>query len=77
MLNDLILSVCSHQAIDVVSNLGRLITTMPHADTSLVPPTIQSKSEFWEHVVNQLELLLDGQRNWACFPDFGRTHCGN
>ncbi|GLB37792.1 putative GAF domain-like protein [Lyophyllum shimeji] len=38
---------------------------MPHADSSLVPPSIKTKVEFWEHVHAQLELLLDGQRNWV------------
>jgi hypothetical protein len=39
---------------------------MPHADTSLVPKNIQTKSQFWEHVYIQLQSLLDGQRNWVC-----------
>jgi len=38
---------------------------MPHADTSLVPESIQTKIEFWDHVYGQLEALLDGQRNWV------------
>ncbi|KAF8070795.1 GAF domain-like protein [Lyophyllum atratum] len=38
---------------------------MPHADSSLVPHSIKTKTEFWEHVYTQLELLLDGQRNWV------------
>ncbi|KAG5352597.1 hypothetical protein C0989_001631 [Termitomyces sp. Mn162] len=37
---------------------------MPHADASLVPKSIQTKKEFWDHVYGQLEALLDGQRNW-------------
>jgi len=37
---------------------------MPHADTSLVPNNIQTKSEFWEHVRTQLQTLLEGQRDW-------------
>ncbi|KAI0320458.1 GAF domain-like protein, partial [Amylostereum chailletii] len=37
---------------------------MPHADSSLVPSTVQSKSEFWIHVHDQLSALLDGQRDW-------------
>ncbi|KAF9010621.1 GAF domain-like protein [Cyathus striatus] len=37
---------------------------MPHADSSLVPETIQTKSEFWEHVYTQLQALIDGQRFW-------------
>ncbi|KAF8629863.1 hypothetical protein AX15_003224 [Amanita polypyramis BW_CC] len=37
---------------------------MPHADASLVPPSIQSKAEFWQHVYLQLEALLGGQRHW-------------
>ncbi|KAG6827340.1 hypothetical protein H0H92_012161 [Tricholoma furcatifolium] len=38
---------------------------MPHADASLVPESIKTKAEFWQHVYNQLEGLLDGQRNWV------------
>jgi L-methionine (R)-S-oxide reductase len=38
---------------------------MPHADSSLVPETIQSKTDFWAHVYNQLELLLELERNWV------------
>ncbi|RDB25476.1 Free methionine-R-sulfoxide reductase [Hypsizygus marmoreus] len=37
---------------------------MPHADFSLVPESIKSKGEFWEHVYSQLAPLLEGQRNW-------------
>jgi len=38
---------------------------MPHADTSLVPRSINTKTEFWEHVYTQLGSLLEGQRNWV------------
>ncbi|KAH7924211.1 GAF domain-like protein [Leucogyrophana mollusca] len=38
---------------------------MPHADSSLVPSTITSKTEFWDHVHSQLQALLTGQRNWV------------
>ncbi|KAH7909294.1 GAF domain-like protein [Hygrophoropsis aurantiaca] len=38
---------------------------MPHADASLVPATITSKIEFWDHVHNQLSIVLSGQRNWV------------
>ncbi|KAG8930002.1 hypothetical protein FRC02_004781 [Tulasnella sp. 418] len=38
---------------------------MPHADSSLVPSSIITKTQFWDHVYNQLESLLDGQRNWV------------
>ncbi|KAI6037595.1 GAF domain-like protein [Pisolithus marmoratus] len=38
---------------------------MPHADASLVPSTIITKSRFWEHVYSQLESLLEGQRHWV------------
>jgi len=38
---------------------------MPHADSSLVPPEITSKAEFWVHVHDQLDKLLDGQRDWV------------
>ncbi|GJJ11378.1 hypothetical protein Clacol_005610 [Clathrus columnatus] len=37
---------------------------MPHADSSLIPPTISTKSEFYEFVAPQLRALLEGQRNW-------------
>jgi len=37
---------------------------MPHADSSLVPEHIQTKTEFWEHVHTQLEGLFQGQRHW-------------
>jgi len=43
----------------------RIFFVMLHADSSLVPPSIKTKAEFWEHVHTQLELLLDGQRNWV------------
>ncbi|KAF9462459.1 GAF domain nucleotide-binding protein [Collybia nuda] len=38
---------------------------MPHADSSLVPESIKTKTEFWNHVHTQLGYLLDGQRNWV------------
>jgi len=38
---------------------------MPHADSSLVPPEITSKAEFWIHVRNQLAYLLENQRHWV------------
>ncbi|KAE9393219.1 GAF domain-like protein [Gymnopus androsaceus JB14] len=38
---------------------------MPHADSSLVPEEVKTKSQFWSHVYTQLEPLLDGQRNWV------------
>jgi L-methionine (R)-S-oxide reductase len=38
---------------------------MPHADASLVPDSIKTKSEFWTHVHDQLELLMGGQRHWV------------
>ncbi|KAF8198062.1 hypothetical protein BJ912DRAFT_1020666 [Pholiota molesta] len=37
---------------------------MPHADSALVPESIQTKAEFWQHVHFQIESLLDGQRHW-------------
>ncbi|KAI5829807.1 GAF domain-like protein [Schizophyllum commune Tattone D] len=37
---------------------------MPHADSSLVPESITTKAEFWDHVHDQLSALLDGQRSW-------------
>ncbi|KAF8647062.1 hypothetical protein AX16_006897 [Volvariella volvacea WC 439] len=38
---------------------------MPHADSSIVPSSIKSKTEFWEHVYTQLQVLLEGQRYWV------------
>ncbi|KAG8214272.1 GAF domain-like protein [Butyriboletus roseoflavus] len=38
---------------------------MPHADSSLVPPEITSKAEFWIHVRGQLQYLLVDQRHWV------------
>ncbi|KAG2031455.1 GAF domain-like protein [Suillus americanus] len=38
---------------------------MPHADASLVPGSIKTKSEFWTHVHDQLEILVGGQRHWV------------
>jgi len=38
---------------------------MPHADSSLVPETIQSKADFWTHVHTQLKHLLESERNWV------------
>ncbi|WOO76764.1 Protein YtsP [Vanrija pseudolonga] len=38
---------------------------MPHADSSLVPPGLTTKAEFYAHVTEQLELLLDGHRYWV------------
>jgi hypothetical protein len=39
------------------------LSIMP--DSSLVPAFIQTKSQFWEHVISQLSPLLDGQRDWV------------
>ncbi|KAF5321617.1 hypothetical protein D9619_001485 [Psilocybe cf. subviscida] len=38
---------------------------MPHADSALVPESVQTKTEFWTHVQLQLEGLYDGQRYWV------------
>ncbi|KAF4621370.1 hypothetical protein D9613_000315 [Agrocybe pediades] len=38
---------------------------MPHADSALVPESIKTKSEFWEHIFIQLQGLLEGQRHWV------------
>ncbi|KAF8160697.1 GAF domain-like protein [Crassisporium funariophilum] len=38
---------------------------MPHADSSLIPESIQTKTEFWDHIHTQLEGLFDGQRHWV------------
>ncbi|KAI0305387.1 GAF domain-like protein [Multifurca ochricompacta] len=36
-----------------------------HADSSLVPAFIKTKTELWEHIILQLASLLDGQRDWV------------
>ena len=42
---------------------------MPHADSALVPEGITTREQFWEHVHEQLTLLLVNQRAWVCcFP---------
>ncbi|KAL5507558.1 hypothetical protein ACEPAH_7014 [Sanghuangporus vaninii] len=38
---------------------------MPHADSSFVPSTITTKTQFWAHVLEQLEGLLSGQKAWV------------
>ncbi|ETW80643.1 hypothetical protein HETIRDRAFT_61732 [Heterobasidion irregulare TC 32-1] len=38
---------------------------MPHADASLLPSSVKSKPDFWEHVYKQLASLLEGQRDWV------------
>ncbi|KAF8482567.1 GAF domain-like protein [Russula ochroleuca] len=39
---------------------------MPHhADSYLLPTSIRTKSQFWEHVISNLVPLLDGQRHWV------------
>lgn len=40
---------------------------MPHADAFLVPDSVETKSEFWAHVYDQLEILMAGQRHWVSF----------
>ncbi|KXN90963.1 hypothetical protein AN958_03030 [Leucoagaricus sp. SymC.cos] len=54
---------------------------MPHADASLIPSSIKTKPEFWEHVYMQLEGLLEEEGNWVnlkplvCgFPSFTNGH---
>jgi hypothetical protein len=48
---------------------------MPHADSSLVPATIQSKADFWAHVYTQLVYLLESERNWVCSQPLMTRHC--
>jgi hypothetical protein len=36
-----------------------------HADSTLLPASIHTKSQFWGHVISQLVPLLDGQRHWV------------
>ncbi|KAL1413075.1 hypothetical protein Q8F55_000824 [Vanrija albida] len=38
---------------------------MPHADSSLVPPGLTTKAEFYAHVQEQLAGLLEGHRYWV------------
>ncbi|WVO14306.1 hypothetical protein L204_101938 [Cryptococcus depauperatus] len=38
---------------------------MPHADISYIPDTIKTKVDFYDHVVSQLEALLEGERYWV------------
>lgn len=37
---------------------------MPHADSAFVPQGLD-KTQFWQHVYDQLTALLDGQRSWV------------
>lgn len=43
--------------------------SMPHADSSLIPSNIVTKSEFYEFITPQLRSLLEGQRNWVCLKN--------
>ncbi|KII92665.1 hypothetical protein PLICRDRAFT_37446 [Plicaturopsis crispa FD-325 SS-3] len=40
---------------------------MPHADSAILPASVQSgsKANFWAHVHTQLAALLEGQRDWV------------
>ncbi|KIO30468.1 hypothetical protein M407DRAFT_242210 [Tulasnella calospora MUT 4182] len=38
---------------------------MPHADSSLIPSIIQTKEDFWSHVHQQLEALIESPGNWV------------
>lgn len=51
-------------------------STMPHADTAFVPQGL-NRSEFWDHVRDQLALLLDGERSWVSVAAYciGQTLC--
>lgn len=40
-----------------------------------IEKSIQTKTEFWDHVYAQLEALLDGQRNWVIFSGSKRFSC--
>ncbi|KAJ3552421.1 hypothetical protein NM688_g4158 [Phlebia brevispora] len=37
---------------------------MPHADSAFIPSGL-NKTQFWEHVYDQLSALLEGQRDWV------------
>lgn len=38
---------------------------MPHADSAFVPDTIQTKEEFYAHVLQSLTALLEDKVNWV------------
>ncbi|QRV72177.1 methionine-R-sulfoxide reductase [Ceratobasidium sp. AG-Ba] len=38
---------------------------MPHADSSFLPPDIKTKAQLWDHIYQQLEVLIEGQRQWV------------
>ncbi|OCF37295.1 GAF domain-containing protein [Kwoniella heveanensis BCC8398] len=38
---------------------------MPHADSSYIPDTVRTKTDFYEHVATHLEALLHGERYWV------------
>lgn len=31
-----------------------------------ISSSIQTKTEFWDHIYSQVEALIDGQRHWVC-----------
>jgi len=37
---------------------------MPHADSAALPDQIKTKSDFWEHILVQLNALLEGNQHW-------------
>ena len=38
---------------------------MPHADTSFIPDTINTKEEFWAHVHTQIQSLIQVRKQWV------------
>ena len=57
---------------DLAFLLPSSLEPMPHADSSLVPESITTREQFWEHVHEQLIHLLGDQRAWVChFLDIG------
>ncbi|KAG8689640.1 hypothetical protein FRC09_012339 [Ceratobasidium sp. 395] len=38
---------------------------MPHADSSLLPAEVTTRAQLWDHIYEQLELLIEGQRQWV------------
>lgn len=57
----------------VLITLCRLYISMPHADSALVPAGLD-KTQFWNHIHDQLSYLLDGQRNWVRAVDMQKPY---
>lgn len=55
----------SYAAYCVIIVCTVLFTTMPHADSSYLPPSVTTKAQLWDHIYEQLATLIDGQRQWV------------